>query len=166
MWSHDLKFETGFLLKFVLICLSEFSWKWAVANLVEADWFACFFGVKRSHLKHCFHSESADKTPQHFNASLFTIWVAVVSSFLTIDARMGRIMKMGVLQNTRPSSLVHYSVLACTRASATLNLPQTYSLHWKLEPGKVCWSSHLSEEQMVWWIRRTFAKTYKTEEVI
>jgi hypothetical protein len=69
--------------------------------LAITDCVACFFGVKRSHL----HIVSilnikAEKTPQHFNASLFTIWVAVIGSFLTIDARMGRVMKRGVLQNT------------------------------------------------------------------
>jgi hypothetical protein len=53
-----------------------------------------------------------EKTPQHFNASLFvTIWVAVIGSFLTMDARMGRVMKRGVLQNTGPCLQAHYSSL-------------------------------------------------------
>jgi hypothetical protein len=44
------------------------------------------------------------------NASFFlTIWVAVIGSFLTIDARMGRVMKRGVLQNTWSSLQAHYS---------------------------------------------------------
>ena len=52
-----------------------------------------FLELKRSHFnRHCFYS--AEKTPQHFNASLFvTIWVAVIGSFLTIYARMGRVDK-------------------------------------------------------------------------
>jgi hypothetical protein len=60
-----------------------------------------FLELKHSHL----HIVSilnikAEKTPQHFNASLFvTIWVAVIGSFLTIDARMARVMNRGVLQN-------------------------------------------------------------------
>jgi hypothetical protein len=62
-----------------------------------------FLELKHSHL----HIVSilnikAEKTLQHFNASLFlTIWVAVIGSFLTIDARIERVMKRGVLQNTR-----------------------------------------------------------------
>jgi hypothetical protein len=36
---------------------------------------------------------------------------AVIDSFLTIDARMGRVMKRGVLQNTRSSLQAHYSSL-------------------------------------------------------
>jgi hypothetical protein len=45
------------------------------------------------------------------NASLFvTIWLAVIGSFLTIDARMGRVMKRGVLQNTGPCLQAHYSL--------------------------------------------------------
>ena len=51
----------------------------------------------------------AEKRPQHFNASLFTIWVSVIGSFLTIDARMGRVMKRGVLQNTWSYLQSHYS---------------------------------------------------------
>ena len=53
-----------------------------------------FLDLKHSHL----HMVSilnikAEKTPQHFNASLFvTIWVAVIGSFLTIDARMRRVI--------------------------------------------------------------------------
>ena len=58
----------------------------------------------------------AEKTPQHFNARLFvTIWVAVIGSFLTIDARMGRVMKRGVLQNTGPCLQAHYSSLGPAR---------------------------------------------------
>jgi hypothetical protein len=58
----------------------------------------------------------AVKTPQHFNASLFvTIWVAAIGSFLTIDARMGRVMKRGVLQNTGPCLQAHYSFLGPAR---------------------------------------------------
>ena len=58
-----------------------------------------FLELKRSHLH--IVSALAEKTPQHFNASLFVnIWVAVIGSFLTIDARMGRVMKRGALQNT------------------------------------------------------------------
>ena len=58
----------------------------------------------------------AEKTPQHFNASLFvTIWDAVICSFLTIDARMGRVMKRGVLQTTRPCLQAHYSSLGPAR---------------------------------------------------
>jgi hypothetical protein len=54
-----------------------------------------FLELKHSHL----HIVSilnikAEKTPKHFNASLFvTIWVAVIDSFSTNDARMGRVMK-------------------------------------------------------------------------
>jgi hypothetical protein len=63
----------------------------------------------------------AEKTPQHFNASLFvTIWVAVIGSFLTIDTRMGRVMKRGVLQNTGPCWQAHYSSLGPARG-----LPET-----------------------------------------
>jgi hypothetical protein len=44
-----------------------------------------FLELKRSHLH--IVSLHADKTPQNFNASLFVnIWVAVIGSFLTIDA--------------------------------------------------------------------------------
>jgi hypothetical protein len=58
----------------------------------------------------------AEKTPQHFNASLFvTIWVGVIGSFLTIDARMGRVVKRGVLQNTGPCLQAHYSSLESAR---------------------------------------------------
>ena len=56
---------------------------------------------------HCFYSEHAEKTPQHFNASLFTVSVAVIGSFLTIDAQIGRVLKRGVLQNTWPSLQAH-----------------------------------------------------------
>jgi hypothetical protein len=44
-----------------------------------------------------------------------TIWVAVIGSFLTIDARMGRVMKRGVLQNTGPCLQAHYSSLGPAR---------------------------------------------------
>jgi hypothetical protein len=59
-----------------------------------------FLELKHSHL----HIVSivnikAEKTPEHFNC------VAVIGSFLTIDARMGRVMKRGVLQNTWPSMI-------------------------------------------------------------
>jgi hypothetical protein len=67
----------------------------------------------------------AEKTLQHFNASLFlTIWVAVIGSFLTIDERIACVMKRGVLQNT--GHFTKYRALlagplffpwACTRAS-------------------------------------------------
>jgi hypothetical protein len=76
-----------------------------------------FLELKHSHL----HIVSilnikAEKTQQHFNASLFvTIWVAVIGSFLTIDARMGRVMKRGVLQNTGPCLQAHYSSLGPAR---------------------------------------------------
>jgi hypothetical protein len=61
--------------------------------LAITDCVACFFGVKTQPFTHCFYFELAEKTPQHFNASLFvTIWVAVIGSFLTIDARMGRVL--------------------------------------------------------------------------
>jgi hypothetical protein len=44
-----------------------------------------FLELKRSHLH--IVSLHAEKTPQNFNASLFVnIWVAVIGSFLTIDA--------------------------------------------------------------------------------
>jgi hypothetical protein len=43
------------------------------------------------------------------------IWVAVIRSFLTIYARMGRVMKRGVLQNTRPCLQAHYSSLGPAR---------------------------------------------------
>jgi hypothetical protein len=67
-----------------------------------------FFELKHSHIS--ILNIKAEKTPQHFNASLFvTIWVAVIGSFLTIDARMGRVMKRGVLQNTGPCLQAHYS---------------------------------------------------------
>jgi hypothetical protein len=71
MWSHDfphdLKFETGFLLKFVLICLFRFYlkmstlqiWQLLTALLASVE-------IKHSHL----HIVSilnikAEKTPQH-----------------------------------------------------------------------------------------------------
>ena len=60
---------------------------------------------------HCFYSEYAEKSPQHFNATLFTSWFAVIGSFLTIDARIGRVMKRDVLQNTWSSLPAHYSSL-------------------------------------------------------
>jgi hypothetical protein len=41
----------------------------------------------------------------------FPIWVAVIGSLLTIDVRMGRVMKRGVLQNTRSSLQANYSSL-------------------------------------------------------
>jgi hypothetical protein len=81
-----------------------------------------FLELKHSHL----HIVSilnikAEKTPQHFNASLFvTIWVAVIGSFLTIDARMGRVMKRGVLQNTGPCLQAHYSSLGPARGLPTM----------------------------------------------
>jgi hypothetical protein len=46
---------------------------------------------------------------------LITIWVAVIGSFLTIDARMGRVMKRGVLQITGPCLQAHYSSLGPAR---------------------------------------------------
>ena len=73
-----------------------------------------FVELKHSHL----HIVSilnikAEKTPQHFNASLFvTIWVAVIGSFSTIDARMGRVMKRGV---AGPCLQAHYSSLGPAR---------------------------------------------------
>ena len=58
----------------------------------------------------------AEKTPQQFNASLFVnIWVAVIGSFLTVDARMGHVMKRGVLQNTGSCLQAHYSSLGPAR---------------------------------------------------
>jgi hypothetical protein len=78
-----------------------------------------FLELKHSHL----HIVSilnikAEKTPQHFNASLFvTIWVAVICSFLTIDARMGRVMKRGVLQNQALLAGPLFFPWACTRAT-------------------------------------------------
>jgi hypothetical protein len=82
--------------------------------------FGCLLlGVKTQPFTHCFYFEyysKTEKTPQHFNASLFvTIWVAVIGSFLTIDARMGRVMKRGVLQNTGPCLQAHYSSLGPAR---------------------------------------------------
>ena len=53
-----------------------------------------FLELKHSHL-HIVSilNKHAEKTPQHFNASLFvTIWVAVIGTFLTIDARIGHVM--------------------------------------------------------------------------
>jgi hypothetical protein len=69
-----------------------------------------FLELKHSHL----HIVSilnikAEKTPQHFNC------VAVIGSFLTIDARMGRVMKRRVLQNTGPCLQAHYSSLGPAR---------------------------------------------------
>ena len=76
-----------------------------------------FLELKRSHLH--IVSVLAEKTPQQFNASLFVnIWVAVIGSFLsflTIDARMGRVMKRGVLQNTGSCLQAHYSSLGPAR---------------------------------------------------
>jgi hypothetical protein len=73
---------------------------------------ACFFGVKTQPFTHCLCSEQAEKTPQHFNASLFVnIWVLSLVLFLTIDARMGRVMKRGVIQNTGPCVQAYYSSL-------------------------------------------------------
>jgi hypothetical protein len=76
-----------------------------------------FLELKHSHLDIVsILNIKAEKTPQHFNASLFvTIWVAVIGSFLTIDARMGRVMKRGVLQNTGPCLQAHYSSLGPAR---------------------------------------------------
>jgi hypothetical protein len=39
-------------------------------------------------------------------------------TFLTIDARMGRVMKRGVLQNTGPCSQAHYSSLGPARGAS------------------------------------------------
>jgi hypothetical protein len=73
-----------------------------------------FLELKRSHLH--IVSVLAEKTPQHFNVSLFAnIWVAVIGSFLTIDARMPNVMKRGVLQNTGSCVQAHYSSLGPTR---------------------------------------------------
>jgi hypothetical protein len=49
----------------------------------EADWFACFFRVKRSHLHivSILNTQRNLPPPQHFIASLFTIRVAVIGSF-------------------------------------------------------------------------------------
>jgi hypothetical protein len=70
--------------------------------------------LKRIHLH--IVSVLAEKTPPHFNASLFVnIWVAVIGSFLTIDARMGRVMKRRVLQNTGPCLPAHYSSFGHSR---------------------------------------------------
>jgi hypothetical protein len=72
----------------------------------------CFVLSRHLHIV----SVLAEKTPQHYNASLFVnIWVAVIGSFLTIDARMGRVMKRGVLQNTGPCLQAHYSSLGPAR---------------------------------------------------
>jgi hypothetical protein len=50
-------------------------WQLLTASLV-------FFLVKTQPFTHCFYFEWAEKTPQHFNASLFvTIWVAVIDFF-------------------------------------------------------------------------------------
>jgi hypothetical protein len=87
-----------------------------------------FLEVKHSHL----HIVSilnikAEKTPQHFNASLFvTIWVAVIGSFLIIDARMGRVMKRGVLQNTGPCLQAHYSFLGLARGIPPVKFMTSY----------------------------------------
>ena len=96
MWSHDfphdLKFEIGFLLKSIrpnlpvsILVENEHLQIWQLLTALFP-----FLELKRSHFnRHCFYS--AEKTPQHFNTSLFvTIWVAVIDSFLTIYARMGR----------------------------------------------------------------------------
>jgi hypothetical protein len=54
--------------------------------------------------------------------SLFVnIWVAVIGSFLTIDARMGRVMKRGVLQNTE-SCLQHRIKISNRRATQRCNV--------------------------------------------
>jgi hypothetical protein len=76
-----------------------------------------FFELKHSHLQIVSILKiKAEKTKQHFNASLFvTIWVAVIGTFLTIDARTGRVMKRGVLQNTGPCLQAHYSSLGPAR---------------------------------------------------
>jgi hypothetical protein len=73
-------------------------------QLFEAGWFACFFGVKRSSL-HIVPILNTQRKPRNI-LLLFTIWVAVIGSFLTIDARMGRVMKKGVLQSS--SLQAHY----------------------------------------------------------
>jgi hypothetical protein len=73
-----------------------------------------FLELKHSQIIHIVSilNIKAEKTPQHFNASLFvTVWVAVISSFLTIDTRMGHVMKRGILQNTGPCLQAHYSSL-------------------------------------------------------
>ena len=49
------------------------------------------------------------------NRLFVNIWVAVIGSFLTIDARMGRVMKRGVLQNTGSCLQAHYSSLGPAR---------------------------------------------------
>jgi hypothetical protein len=46
---------------------------------------------------------------------LIIIWIAVIGSFLTIDARMGRVMKRGILQNTGSCLQAHYSSLGPAR---------------------------------------------------
>jgi hypothetical protein len=81
-----------------------------------------FFGVKKQPFTHCFCSELRchlhivsvmQRKPRNIlNASLFVnIWVAVIGSFLIIDARMGRVMKRGVLQNTESRLHAHSTIL-------------------------------------------------------
>ena len=122
MWSHDfahdLKFETGFFVEILpnlpvpVLLENEHLQIWQLLTALLA-----FLELKHSHL----HIVSilnikAEKTPQHFNASLFvTIWVAVIGSFLTIGALKGRVMKRGVLQNTGPCLQAHYSSLGPAR---------------------------------------------------
>jgi hypothetical protein len=83
----------------------------------------------------------AEKTPQHFNASLFvTIWVAVIGSLLTIDARMGRVMKRGVLQNPGPCLQAHYSSLGPARGLECEGVFKLFSTQPDsfLPPSKLC----------------------------
>ena len=70
-----------------------------------------FLEFKRSHL-HIVSVLNKQRKPRNiFNASLFVnIWVALIGSFFIIYARMGRVLKRGVLQNT-DSRLQAYSTI-------------------------------------------------------
>jgi hypothetical protein len=98
-----------------------------------------FLELKHSHLHIVFILNiKAEKTSQHFNASLFVnIWVAVTGYFLTIDARIGLVMKRGILQNTGPCLQAHYSSLGPARGLCGhrigINLLTT-SVNWITPP--------------------------------
>ena len=119
MWSHDFphdsSFETGFLLKFVLICLFRILLKMSTCkfgnylNLAGLLAFSELNAAIYTLTIVAIYSEYAEKTPQHFNGSICLLLCCCHCFFLTIDARMRCVMKRSVLQTPRSSLQAHYS---------------------------------------------------------
>ena len=119
--SNWLIFVKGPIKGFVYIRACEFQYELLNFTTKFGTKFATF--AEKLYEINC----KAEKTPQHFNASLFvTIWVAVIGSFLTIDARMGRVMKRGVLQKTGPCLQAHYSFLGPARGIPPVKFMTSY----------------------------------------